>query len=287
MTPKFHKCRVVAEAGCHHLGDMERAKKLIKLARLCEADYIKFQKRNPDESTPEHLKDAPHPNSIFAYGKTYLEHRRNLELSIDQHRELKEYCEYVGIGYSASVWDMTSAHEVISLNPDFIKIGSPSNSNFELISCLYDEFDGHVHISTGMSTKEEIEAIVDLVLRKDGARRTVLYHCTSEYPCPFDRLYLLDIAYLWEKYQSHGFEIGFSNHGYGLAADLAGWVLGASWLERHFVDDRTLKHTDAAASLEPDGLRRICRDLRHVWLGMGNKPDITEVEWEQRKKLRP
>lgn len=287
MTPTFHKCKIVAEAGCNHLGNLERAKNLITLARLCDADYIKFQKRNPEESTPEHLKNKPHPNTDFAYGRTYLEHRKNLELTIEQHKELKEYCEYAGIGYSSSVWDITSAQEIISLQPDFIKVGSPSNGNFDLIAYIYDSYDGNVHISTGMSSRDEIQAVVDLVLKKKGEQRTVLYHCTSEYPCPFARLYLLDIQYLKEKYQPYGFEIGFSNHGYGLAADIASWTLGASWIERHFVDDRTIKHTDAAASLEPDGLRRLCRDLKNVWQGMNCKTGITAEELEQRKKLRP
>lgn len=265
---------------------MDRAKELIKLAYLCKADYVKFQKRNPDESTPEELKNNPHPNKIFAYGDTYLEHRRNLELNIEQHRELKAYCDDLGIGYSASVWDITSARDVISLNPDFIKVGSPCNNNYDLISVLYNEYGGDVHISLGMSSREEIEILVQEVLSQKSANRTVLYHCTSEYPCPFDRLYLLDISYLLEKYRNYGFDIGFSNHGFGLSADIAAWTLGARWIERHFVDDRTLKHTDAAASLEPEGLRRLCRDLRHVWEGMANKPEVTEGEWKQRKKLR-
>jgi N-acetylneuraminate synthase len=267
---------------------MERAKQLIKLAKICDADYVKFQKRNPDESTPEHIKNKPHPNTAYAYGSTYLEHRKNLELTLDQHRELRDYCQDLGIGYSSSVWDLTSAHEIISLQPDFIKVGSPSNNNHELISCLYDEYSGDVHISLGMSSREEIdELVMGVILPKLMApERTVLYHCTSEYPCPFDRLYILDISYLMEKYQSYGFEIGFSNHGYGLAADIAAWVLGARWIERHFIDDRTIQHSDASASLEPDGLRRLCRDLNHAWSAMAMKPGITPGELEQRKKLR-
>lgn len=280
---QFHKCKVIAEIGCHHLGQFSRAQELIKLARLCGADYAKFQKRNPDECVPEKLKHQPHPNQVFAYGSTYLEHRQNLELSIEQHQELKTYAESIGIGYSASVWDMTSAHEVISLNPKFIKVGSPCNDNYEMISALYEDYEGDVHISLGMSSKDEIKHLVRSVLPDNAAKRTVLYHCTSEYPCSFDRLYLLDIQYLMSEY---GFTVGFSNHGYGIAADLAAWVLGARWIERHFVDDRTLKHTDAAASLEPEGLRRVCRDLSRVHEAMQRKEAITDEELAQREKLR-
>jgi len=278
---QFSACKIIAEVGCHHLGKFSRGKELIQLAKLCGAHYVKFQKRNPDECVPEKLKHQPHPNKVFAYGDTYLEHRKSLELTIDQHRELKEYAESIGIGYSSSVWDITSAREIISLKPDFIKIGSPSNRNSKLISLLYDEYDGDVHISLGMATKKEIAALV-ASLPSDASERTVLYHCTSEYPCPFDRLYLLDIQYLMKEY---GLTVGFSNHGYGIAADMVAWVLGAKWIERHFVDDRTLRHTDASASLEPDGLRRVCRDLAHVHEAMQYKEEITDEEWKQRSKL--
>ncbi|NJL70119.1 MAG: hypothetical protein HC888_00290 [Candidatus Competibacteraceae bacterium] len=112
---------VIAEIGAVHAGKLDRAKELVKLASSAGSHYAKFQKRNPVESTPKHLWHLPHSNARFSYGKTYLEHRQNLELTIEQHAELKRYCESLNIGYATSVWDMTSANEVVSLNPDFIK----------------------------------------------------------------------------------------------------------------------------------------------------------------------
>jgi N-acetylneuraminate synthase len=281
----IHEAKVIAEIGCVHLGSMERAKNLANLAKICGADYAKFQKRNPDECVSESLKHQPHPNQIFSYGKTYLEHRKALELTVDQHREIAEYCKLIGIKYVCSVWDMTSAREIVSINPEFIKVGSPCNNDMEMLQYLFSEYKGDIHISTGMSSHAEIDKMAEFA-RKDP-KRFVLYHCTSIYPCPFEKLHLCDIKKFVEFYGELGIRIGFSNHGYGIAADVAGWILGAEYIERHFVDDRTLKHTDAAASLEPEGLRRLCRDLKNVRRGFTfSDPLPDEEELQQRKKLR-
>lgn len=277
--------KVIAEIGCVHLGNMDRAKNLIKLACLAGANYAKFQKRNPVESVPKYLWSEPHPNQIFAYGSTYLEHRMNLELTLDQHLELKDYCETIGIGYSTSVWDLTSAKQIAGLQPDFIKIGSPTNNRFDIIDFLFDNFNGQIHISLGMINRSEKDHLIDYLLKRNDLSRLVLYHCTSEYPCPFEHLYLLEIGKLRDRVPNE-VSVGFSNHGYGIAADIAAYILGAEWIERHFVDDRTLRHTDAAASLEPQGLGRLCRDLKAVHKSLTEKTDLTEEELKQRKKLR-
>lgn len=276
--------KVAAEIGAVHLGSMERAKMLIDYAYLCNADFVKFQKRNPDESVPESMKSQPHPNKIFAYGDTYLAHRKALELTVEQHADLKKYCDKLGIRYACSVWDFTSAKEIIEIDPAYIKIPSACNNNQQLIKYVIDNFAGNVHISTGMTTRE---ARFDLVkYLSHWPTRIVLYHCTSAYPCTFDKLHLLEIEEFCSL-KPMGMRIGFSNHGYGIAADVAAYVLGAEYIERHFVDDRTLRHTDAAASLEPDGLRKLCRDLKNVYSALTYRDDQMHAEeYEQMKKLR-
>ena len=276
---------VIAEIGCAHLGSMQRAKELITLAKTCGADYVKFQKRNPDECVPEALKNQPHPNARFAYGSTYLEHRKALELTFEEHVQLSNYAKSIGIKYTCSVWDVTSAREIVSINPDFIKIPSCCNHNNQIFDYLCTKYRGDIHISTGMTSHEDINRLLNRIFMNDQ-KRFVLYHCTSIYPCPFEKLHLLDISQLSEL-KRYGLRIGFSNHGYGIAADIAGWVLGAEFIERHFVDDRTVRHTDAAASLEPEGLRRLCRDLKNVSRAMSNsslEPD--ELEKIEQQKLR-
>lgn len=280
-------CKVTAEIGAVHLGNMDRAKELIRLAKMAEADYVKFQKRNPIECVPKALLDAPHPNEMFSYGNTYLEHRKNLELSVEQHEELQDYCYDVGIGYSISVFDMTSAREVAEHleGARFVKVPSACNHNRELMDFLFDNTNFDVHISLGMASKSEIEDLIAYINKKGvPTDRFLLYHCTSEYPCPFERLYLEEISNI--KSMLPHVRVGYSNHGKGIATDIAAYTLGAEWIERHFVDDRMLRHTDASASLEPQGLHKLCRDLKAVHKAIQCKEEVSPGEIEQRKKLR-
>lgn len=272
---------VIAEIGCTHIGDLQRAKDLANLAKLAGADVVKTQKRNPKESVKEDLWEKPHPNEMFAYGKTYLEHRENLELTIEQHAELKEYCESIGIEYSTSVWDITSAREVISLKPKFIKVPSACNRYKQLLKILFEEFDGQVHISTGMlNAKERFQLELEL---RDYKRRVVIYHCTSGYPVPFSQLHIKEIEVLKKEFP----QVGYSNHGYGIATEPVAYCLGARWFERHFIDDRMFKHTDAACSLEPQGLSKMVRDIKAVSEALTYKPnDLEEIEQVQKDKLQ-
>ena len=121
---KYEPCKVVAEIGCNHMGSMEIAKELMKLAKECGSTYAKFQKRCPKELLTPAQYAAPHPNPRNSYGDTYGAHREFLELTVDQHRELKVHCDEIGLGYSCSVWDITSAKEIVSLNPDLIKVSA-------------------------------------------------------------------------------------------------------------------------------------------------------------------
>jgi N-acetylneuraminate synthase len=280
----FKPAKLVAEIGAMHLGSMDRARKLIMLAKDAGADFVKFQKRNPIESVPLEIQNKPHPNAFYAYGETYLEHREALELTADQHYELFLYCKLNEIDYACSVWDMTSAKQISKINPSFIKIPSPCNQSFSLIDYIINNYEGDIHISTGMTDKHDCEKL--LVHLHSHAKRFVVYHCTSIYPCPFDKLNLLEIEELCDL-KKHGFRIGFSNHGYGIAADIAAYVLGAEYIERHFTDDRTLRHTDAAASLELDGMRKLARDLKNIQKSLNYKPSkIYDEERKMAEKLR-
>ena len=149
----YHEPKVMAEIGCNHMGDLEIAKELLTLAKQCGCEYGKFQKRCPKELLTKAQYEAPHPNPRNSYGDTYGAHREFLELTIEQHAELKEHCDKIGLGYSCSVWDLTSAKELVSINPDLIKVGSPSNQHWDMQKVLRDNYTGDVHISTGMTTK--------------------------------------------------------------------------------------------------------------------------------------
>lgn len=280
--------KTIAEIGCNHMGDFTIAKELILLAKATGATYAKFQKRNNKELLTEEQYSAPHPNPVNSYGDTYGAHREYLEFDVEQHRDLKRYCEEVGIGYSTSVWDTTSAKEIISLNPDFIKIPSACNNNFEMLQCLRDEYAGEIHISFGMTTHEEEEQVVGFFEETGVAKdRLVIYSCTSGYPVPFENVCLLEISRLYERFGDRVKAIGFSGHHLGIAIDNAAFALGAHWIERHFTKDRTWKGTDHAASLEPTGFQKLVRDLNATFKALSFKEqDILAIEQVQRDKLK-
>lgn len=282
------KAKVIAEIGCNHKGEFDIALELIQKAKLCGADVAKFQKRNNKILLTEEQYSAPHPNPVNSYGSTYGEHREFLEFNVEQHGELKKYCESIGITYCTSVWDEVSAKEIISLKPDFIKVPSACNNNYKLLKLLRDDYDGEVHISTGMTTLGEIEEVIKYFEEsKDAAKRIVLYSCTSGYPVPFEDICLLEITRLIELYSKRVKTIGFSGHHLGIAVDIAAYVLGAEWIERHFTMDRTWKGTDHAASLEPAGLGKLTRDLAAVNVALTYKSkEILDIEDVQRKKLK-
>lgn len=286
LLNEYSKPFVVAEIGACHLGSFERAKKLCLLAKEAGCDYVKLQKRNPKESTPIHMQDEPHPNQYFAYGETYLKHRENLELDALTHHKISRYCSDIGIGYSCSVWDLTSAKNIIEINPDFIKIPSAHNHNWNMLNYIKDNYKGDIHVSTGMTTKKEREELIQWCM--DLQDRIVFYHSTSSYPCPFEDLYLLEIQALKNIFKDTKIRVGFSNHGKGIAADIAAYMLGAQWIERHFIDDRTTRHTDAAASLEPGGMQKLVRDLEAISSALTHRPesDMSEEESKQRYKMR-
>jgi len=284
----YKKPNVIAEIGCNHMGDMNIAKELIDLAKEAGAQYVKFQKRNNKELLTEEQYNEPHPNPNNSYGDTYGAHREFLEFNVQQNKELKEYCNSIDIVYSTSVWDVTSAKEMITFEPEFLKVPSACNNNFKMLKVLRDEYKGQVQLSVGMTTKEEVEEIVSFFEQTDQAKtRLLIYSCTSGYPVPAEDVALLEINWLYENYGDRVNEIGFSGHHLGVALDVAAYTLGARWIERHFTKDRSWKGTDHAASLEPQGLKKLTRDLNSVYKALNYKAsEILSIEKVQREKLK-
>lgn len=288
LNIQYKKPIVVAEIGCNHMGNFDIALELIEIAKAQGADYAKFQKRNIKELLTEDQYFAPHPDQQHAFFYSYGKHREYLEFDQKQHAKLKEHCESIGIKYSISAWDITSAKEIIELNPDYIKVPSACNNNEELLTILRDEFNGGVHISMGMTTREEEDRIVDIFRKGGNAReRLILYACTSSYPVPEDEMYLLEIRRLYDKFGENVKTIGFSGHHNGISLDIAAYTLGARWFERHFTKDRTWIGTDHAASLEPIGLFKVIRDLNGAYFALRyREKEILDIEKPQREKLK-
>ena len=284
-TPK-----IVAEIGCNHMGELSIAREMIEtVATFAKADYVKFQKRSNRELLTAEEYAAPHPVPQNSFGTTYGEHREYLEFSIDEHRQLMAWSKEFGVGYSTSVWDLTSAQEMAVLNPEIVKIPSACNLNKALLEYLATDYTGGIHVSLGMTTPDEQREIVEHLGELGALDRVVLYACTSGYPVPHDDVCLLEIGRLKEAFGDRINAVGFSGHHLGIAVDIAAITLGAAWVERHFTMDRTWKGTDHAASLEPDGLRRLVRDIHAVNKALSFKSapvlDIEEVQREKLKRL--
>ena len=298
---------IIAEIGGNHRGEMDTARRMVEIVGRWSTEhfglgqsipevrdgfapikaYVKFQKRTCDlVHYPSWTK--PHPNPAFAYGPTYLDHRRALEFDMNQHRILKEWAQRCGTGYSCSVWDLSAAREIASLDPDWIKVPSAANLDLDLLSVLVDEYGGGIHISLGMTRRSEVYKIVDFMRGAGGLGRTVLYACTSDYPANAHDTRGGELEWLQSAFGSEVAGIGFSGHHAGIAIDMAATALGAQFIERHFTLDRSWKGTDHAASLEPAGLRKLMRDVQVVSAALGKKPDtgLLDCEMGQREKLK-
>jgi len=285
---KYKKPKVIAEIGCNHMGDIKIAKELISLAKSAGVGFVKFQKRHNRELLTEEQYNNPHPNPINSYGETYGEHREFLEFDLAQNKDLKDYCDDLGVVFATSVWDVTSAKEMISLEPEFLKVPSACNNNFEMLKILRDKFKGQVQLSIGMTTKQEVEDIVSFFEREGQAKsRLLIYSCTSGYPVPAKEVSLLEIQWLYEKYYNRVSSIGFSGHHIGTSIDIAAFTLGAEWIERHFTKNKAWKGTDHSASLEPIELSTLVSSLNEAYDSLSYKTDeILPIEREQRIKLK-
>lgn len=269
----------IAEIAGNHGGDFDTACRMIAVAAACGADYAKFQKRDV-EALPESIKGRER-NDQHAFGPNEYEHRKALEFSIEQHARLKEVCEAHGIRYACSAWDERSYNELAELGLDYIKIPSARNTDWE--RWKRNHGDVPLHISLGLTTGGERDRLLRDHAGGFALPRTVFYGCTSTYPCENQDSYLLEIPYLLER----GGDCGFSGHHRGIQLDVAAYLLGAGWIERHFTLDRTSKGTDHAASLEPAGFTRLVRDLAAVRSALKSKPHGLPVAEElMRKKLK-
>jgi N-acetylneuraminate synthase len=285
----YKKPIIIAEIGCNHKGSYYIAKKMIISAKKSGASYVKFQKRDNRYLLGNRYYEK-HPVYENSFGKNYGEHRDYLEFNLNQHKRLIKFCKKVGIKYATSVWEKNSALQFIKIQKDidYLKVPSACNLDFELLKILAEKFKKKIHVSLGMTKKDEIDKILKFFKKKKRSKDLIIYQCCSSYPAKFDDLNLLNIKLLKEKYKNYFSEIAFSGHHLGISADIAAYTLGANIIERHFTLDRTLKGTDHAASLEPDGLKKLCRDLYSVSLALklslSNK--ILKNEVQVREKLK-
>lgn len=279
LVGRGQPCYIIAEAGINHNGQLDLAKQLVDIAVAAKVDAIKFQKRTIDAILTKEAQEQPY-NSPNAFGATYGEHRRKLELSEEAYWELASYCQLRKITLLASAWDKQSANFLQQLGVPAYKIPSAGVTNLSLIECIAQKAKPII-LSTGMSDMEEVAAAVALVRRYHD--QLILLQCTSTYPCENDQLNLRVMETFRQKFDVL---VGYSGHERGIALSEAAAALGAVVVERHITIDRTMRGSDHAASLEPEGLFRLVRDIRNIEKALGSpEKQILDSERPVRRKL--
>jgi len=267
---------IVAEIGINHNGDVNLAKKLIDMAVFSGCDAVKFQKRTIElVYTPEELsKERESP-----FGTTNGDLKRGLEFGEKEYQEIDRYCKERGIIWFASPWDVRSVDFLEKFNVPCYKIASPCLTDDELLK--YVKSKGKpIILSTGMSTEEEIKRAVKIL----GEKNLVVLHCTSTYPSKLEELNLKVIHWLKKEFNC---PVGYSGHETGIVEPVMAVVLGACAVEKHITLDRAMWGSDHAASLEPNGLNRLVRDIRNLPICLGNgEKRVFESEIPILQKLR-
>ncbi len=255
-------CFVIAEGGVNHNGDSALAERLVRIAADSRADAVKFQKRTIADILTREALEAPYlkPTSL---GATYGEHRQKLELSEDIWARLRDLALELGLEFMGSGWDKRSIDFLEALDAPAFKIASADLTNLDLLEHVARK-GRPVILSTGMSTVGEVDEAVNCVLRHND--QLILLQCASTYPADFSDLNLRVMHTYRERY---GVLVGYSGHERGIAVSAAAAALGACVVERHFTIDRTLPGPDHAASLEPVGLAKLVRDIRHIEEALG------------------
>lgn len=270
---------LIAEIGINHNGDLRIAKQLIDAAAEAGFDAVKFQKRMIDKVYTQEFLDAPRESP---WGSTQRAQKEGLEFSVEDYKEIDRYCEDKGLQWTASAWDVDAQVFLQQFNCSFNKVASPMLGHIPLLKLIASE-KKKTFISTGMSTLEELDAVVKIF--KDSNCPFELMHCNSTYPMKEEDANLLCIPMLKNRY---GVNVGYSGHESSLIkVCTAAVTLGATSLERHITLDRAMYGSDQAASIETHALENFVTSVRAISgiLGTGIKT-LSEAELKTREKLR-
>ena len=255
--------QLIGEIGQNHNGSMENAKKLIDMAKESNIKLVKFQKRDIKTEFTKEAYDKPYDNPN-SFGKTYGEHREFLELSKEQHQELKDYANNLGLVYFCTPCDIHSLQILEEIGCPFYKVASRDITNIPLLLEL-GKLNKTVIISTGMATYEDIDLALETL--NLPSNKVIIMQCTSEYPCPPENCNLNVIKTFQEKYKNI---IGYSDHTSGVLASTVAILLGAKIVEKHITLNRSMKGTDQAGSLEKDGLTKLNKYIRDSQIMLGD-----------------
>lgn len=276
---KLKKPFLIGEIGINHNGSLNLAKKLINLAVISGFDAIKFQKRNPDISTPE---DQKYKLRQTPWGEmTYLDYKKKIEFDSKEFDEIDKFCKKKKITWFASAWDISSQKFLKKYKCKYNKVASAMLTNVLLLEKIAEE-KKLTFISTGMSTMSDISKAINIFKKRKC--KFILMHCVSTYPCPIENLNLNLITALKKKFKC---EVGYSGHESSVSPSLIAYILGARYIERHITLDRSMWGTDQAASLSESGMQNLSAILNKAPLVLGNgKKILSKQEKEMLKKFK-
>ena len=256
---------IIAEAGVNHNGSLEMAKQMALAAKNAGADVVKYQTAVPEQVVSKFAPKAEYQKAQTGDGESQLEMIRRLHFDFEGHRQLKEYCDSIGIQYLSAAFDLPSVAFLKELDLPFFKIPSGEITNLPYLEAVAAA-KKPVVLSTGMSTLSEIEDALS-VLEDGGCPGVTLLHCNTEYPTPYEDANLLAMLELAEQF---GVPVGLSDHTPGWECDVAAAALGAVVIEKHFTLDKTLPGPDHKASLDVPELTAMIRAVRRTQKALGS-----------------
>lgn len=256
---------IIAEAGVNHNGDLALAKKMALVAKECGADVVKYQTAVPELVISKFAEKAEYQKQTTGEAESQLEMVRKLHFGFEAHRELKEYCDSIGIQYLSAPFDIPSVRFLGTLDLPYMKVPSGEITNLPYLEEV-GKLKLPVILSTGMSTLDEIENALD-ILENSGCTGVTLLHCNTEYPTPYEDANLGAMLQLSDQF---GLPVGLSDHTCGWECDVAAAAFGAVVIEKHFTLDKTMEGPDQKASLEPQELKAMVTAVRNIEAAMGS-----------------
>lgn len=256
---------IIAEAGVNHNGNIEIAKKMVDKAVECGVDCIKLQTFIAEQLVSKNTEKAEYQKKQTKFNESQYEMLKRLELSFEDFKTLKEYCDLKKIDFMSTGFDFKSIEFLESLNIDIWKIPSGEITNLPYLIKIA-KLNKPVILSTGMSTSEEVRSAI-YILKSNGCREITLLHCTTEYPTPLEDVNLKAMITMKNDF---GTKIGYSDHTEGIEVSIAAVALGATVIEKHFTLDRKMEGPDHKASLEPDQLKNMVDSIRNIEKALGN-----------------
>lgn len=269
-------CLIIAEAGVNHNGDVNLAYKLCDAAKKAGADVVKFQTWKTESIITQNVAQAEYQTVNTGVSESQFDMLKKLELTQEEFRKIKEYCDSIGITFASTADEAESLDFLVGIGIPFIKIGSGEIGNVSYLRYMGSK-KMPVILSTGMSSLADIDISLQ-ALRDGGATDITLLHCTTSYPCAFENVNLNAMSTIHEAFK---LPVGYSDHTLGNTVAIAAVAMGAKVIEKHFTLDKNMEGPDHKASADPEEFASLVREIRNIEIAMGDgKKEATKVEKE-------